>query len=100
MFVSAQTALPLASIVLTKRKETFPRALIMAIKPSLRNYQEHNMNKDQIKGTLDTVKGKLKEAAGVVLDDDALEIEGNIQKNIGKVQTGLGDIKEEIKKDN
>jgi uncharacterized protein YjbJ (UPF0337 family) len=35
----------------------------------------------------------------VILDDEALEAEGNIQKNIGKVQSGFGNLKEDIKKD-
>jgi len=41
-------------------------------------------NKDQIKGKVEEVKGKVKEAAGVLLDDKGMEIEGNIQKNVGK----------------
>lgn len=46
---------------------------------------------------MEEVKGKVKEAAGVLLDDDALEVEGNVQKNIGKVQSGFGDLKKDIK---
>jgi uncharacterized protein YjbJ (UPF0337 family) len=29
-----------------------------------------------------------------------MQVEGNIQKNVGKVQKGYGDIKEDIKKGN
>ncbi len=50
------------------------------------------MNKDQ-------VKGRVKEAAGVILDDKGMEIEGNVQKNVGKVQAGFGDLKDDIKKE-
>jgi uncharacterized protein YjbJ (UPF0337 family) len=35
----------------------------------------------------------------VILDDKGMEIEGNVQKNVGKVQSGFGDLKEDIKKD-
>jgi uncharacterized protein YjbJ (UPF0337 family) len=35
----------------------------------------------------------------VLLDDDALEIEANFQKNVGKVQKGYGDLKQEIQSD-
>jgi uncharacterized protein YjbJ (UPF0337 family) len=53
------------------------------------------MNKDQIKGRVE--EGKVKEATGVLLDDEALELEGNIQKNVGKAQSGFGDLKKDIK---
>ena len=62
-------------------------------------YQETHMNKDQAKGLVEEVKGKVKEATGVILDDKEMEIEGNVQKNVGKVQSGFGDLKEDIKKD-
>jgi uncharacterized protein YjbJ (UPF0337 family) len=55
------------------------------------------MNKDQVKGRVEEAKGKVKEAAGVLLDDKDMETEGNVQKNVGKVQAGFGDLKEEIK---
>ncbi len=58
------------------------------------------MNKDQVKGRYEAAKGKVKEVTGNVVGDKGLEIEGNIQKNIGKVQAGVGDIKEDIKKTN
>ncbi len=57
------------------------------------------MNKDQIKGRVKEVEGKAKEAAGVILDDDEMELEGNVKKNIGKIQAEFGDLKEDVKKD-
>jgi uncharacterized protein YjbJ (UPF0337 family) len=56
------------------------------------------MNKDQVKGRYEEVKGKVKEVAGNVAGNKELEVEGNIQKNLGKVQAGVGDIKEGTKK--
>jgi len=47
------------------------------------------MNKDQIKGKVEEAKGKVKEVAGKILDDKGMEIEGNVQKNVGKVQSAL-----------
>ena len=38
-----------------------------------------------------------REATGKVLDDKGMEIQGNIQKNVGKAQAGYGDIKQDIK---
>ena len=58
------------------------------------------MNKDQIKGRVEEAKGKVKEAAGVILDDDSLGIEGNVQKNVGKIQSGWAISKKTSKKTN
>jgi uncharacterized protein YjbJ (UPF0337 family) len=62
-------------------------------------YQEHVMsiNKDQVKGRVEEVKGGIKEAAGKVVGDTTLEAKGNIQKNLGKVQAKVGDIKRDLK---
>jgi len=56
------------------------------------------MNKDQVKGRVEEAKGKIKEVAGHVVGNKDLELEGKIQKNVGKVGAGLGDAKENIKK--
>jgi len=56
------------------------------------------MNKDQVKGRVEEAKGKVKEVTGNVLNDDQMELEGNLQKNVGKVRAGFGDLKEDIKK--
>ncbi|MDP1665154.1 MAG: CsbD family protein [Methylobacter sp.] len=58
------------------------------------------MNKDQIKGRTEEAKGKIKEATGKILDNDELELKGNLQKNAGKVRAGFGDLKEDIKNSN
>jgi uncharacterized protein YjbJ (UPF0337 family) len=47
---------------------------------------------------VDTCKGKVKQVVGKVLDYQEMEYEGNIQKNVGKAQSGFGDLKENIKK--
>ena len=62
------------------------------------NYQETLMNKDQVKGRVEEAKGKVKEVTGKVLDDKGMEVEGNVQKNVGKGRAGFGDLKEDIKK--
>ncbi|MDD5411471.1 MAG: CsbD family protein [Methylobacter sp.] len=51
------------------------------------------MNKDQKIGRFEEVKDKVKEAVGVILDNKDMELEGNIQKNVGKIQMGFGDLK-------
>ena len=57
------------------------------------------MNKQQVKGRVDEAKGKIKEVAGHVVGNKDLEAKGNIQKNVGKVEAGLGDLKADIEKD-
>ena len=55
------------------------------------------VNKDQVNGRVEEAKGTVKEITGQMLNDKSMEVEGNIQKNIGKVQSEYGDIKQDIK---
>ncbi len=75
--------------------------IILAI-CSLSTYAEDSkvvapMNKDQVDGRIEESKGTVKEVTGKVLDDKGMEVEGNIQKNVGKTQKGYGDLKHDIK---
>jgi uncharacterized protein YjbJ (UPF0337 family) len=63
-------------------------------------YQETIMNKDQIKGRIKEAKGKVKEVTGKIVSDKTLEEKGKIQRTIGKVQAGYGDLKDDLKKGN
>jgi uncharacterized protein YjbJ (UPF0337 family) len=56
-----------------------------------------NVNKDQVQGRVEEVKGTVKEATGKVLGDKTLENKGNIQKNFGKVQAKVGDFEKDLK---
>ena len=56
------------------------------------------MNKDQIKGRVEEAKDNVKEVTGKLLDNDYMELEGNLQKNVGKVKAGFGDLKDDINK--
>ena len=55
-----------------------------------------SINKDQVKGRVEEAKGAVKEVAGKLVGNETLEAKGNIQKNIGKVQSKLGDLKQDI----
>ena len=57
------------------------------------------MDKDQIKGRVKEAAGKTKEAIGKFVGNKDLEIEGNVEKNIGKVQATYGDIKDKVEKE-
>jgi uncharacterized protein YjbJ (UPF0337 family) len=56
-----------------------------------------SMNKDQVKGRVEEMKGSIKEATGKVAGDKTLEAKGNIQKNLGKAQEKYGDVKQDVR---
>ena len=56
------------------------------------------MHKDQIKGTAKDVKGSMKESAGRAMGDRKMEAKGASEKTVGKVQKGVGDMKDAARK--
>jgi uncharacterized protein YjbJ (UPF0337 family) len=48
------------------------------------------MNRDEMKGKTDQVKGKIKQAAGDLTDNDRLHDEGVADEASGDVQEGFG----------
>jgi len=54
--------------------------------------------KDQLKGTLHVMKGKVKEKAGQVTDNPNLEAEGQAEQLAGKVQNKVGQIEKVLEK--
>lgn len=61
-------------------------------------FQENTMNKDQAKGRIDEATGKMKEVAGKVTGNKELELKGTVQNIGGKIQAGLGDLKNDLDK--
>jgi uncharacterized protein YjbJ (UPF0337 family) len=57
-----------------------------------------SINKDQVKGRANEAIGKVKETVSEVVGNKKLEIKGAIQKNIGIVQSKVGDVKSVITK--
>jgi uncharacterized protein YjbJ (UPF0337 family) len=57
------------------------------------------MEKQQIKGSWNEVKGKLKQKYGQLTDDDLTYAEGKEDEMYGRLQQRLGKTKEEIKKE-
>ncbi len=55
------------------------------------------INKDQVQGRLEKAKGTVKEVAGKITGDTGLKTEGQLQKNLGKVQAKYGDLKQDVK---
>lgn len=58
------------------------------------------MNKSQMKGIGEKVKGKINEAVGKVRGDRAQAVKGKVQQGAGEAQKQFGDAKEQVKKDN
>lgn len=58
------------------------------------------MNKDQVKGTVGKVKGKINETIGRATGNTKQEVKGDIQQAVGQARKNLGDAKEAVKKPN
>lgn len=56
------------------------------------------MNKDQVKGSVKDVAGKVQEKAGKVTGNTKQELKGIGKQIAGKVQKGVGDMKDAVKK--
>jgi uncharacterized protein YjbJ (UPF0337 family) len=54
------------------------------------------MNKDQVEGKAKEIKGRLKQGAGDVLDDENLHDEGVADEAEGEVQKGFGKVKDKV----
>lgn len=57
------------------------------------------MNKEQIKGNWNQLKGKVKEHWGDLTDDDLTRIDGEYDQLIGQVQEKYGKSKEEVQRE-
>jgi uncharacterized protein YjbJ (UPF0337 family) len=57
------------------------------------------MNKDQIKGKIDEIKGDIKERIGGASKDRSTQAEGWVENKKGKLQGGVGDVKDDMEKD-
>ena len=54
------------------------------------------MNRDEMKGKTDQLKGKIKQAAGDLTDNERLHDEGVVDEAAGDVQEGFGRGKRKI----
>jgi uncharacterized protein YjbJ (UPF0337 family) len=59
---------------------------------------EDPMNRDELKGKTDQVRGKLKQAAGDLTDDERLHDEGVADEAAGEVQEGFGRARRKVGK--
>jgi uncharacterized protein YjbJ (UPF0337 family) len=48
-------------------------------------------------GTTDQIKGRVKEAAGVLTNDDDLKAEGQLDQNTGKIKNAVAKVIDKVK---
>ena len=58
------------------------------------------MNKEQVKGRVGEAKGKVKELTGNILNDDEMELEGNVEKKLVKSKRALVTLRTKLNKAN
>jgi uncharacterized protein YjbJ (UPF0337 family) len=56
------------------------------------------MNRDQVEGKAKEIKGRIKQGAGDVLDDEKLKDEGVADEAEGEVQKGFGNVRHKVGK--
>ena len=56
------------------------------------------MDKDEIKGKAEQLKGAAKEKIGRAIDDPDLEAEGTVDRAAGKIREGVGEVKDKAKR--
>ena len=54
------------------------------------------MNKDQSRGAAENIKGRVKEAAGVLTGNKSQEAEGRVERLKGAVRKAGGDLKHKV----
>jgi uncharacterized protein YjbJ (UPF0337 family) len=54
------------------------------------------MNRDEVKGKAEVLKGKIKQAAGNLTDDPTLHDEGTADEAAGKTRDALGQAKRKV----
>lgn len=54
------------------------------------------MNKDELDGKVKSVKGRVKQAAGDLMDNDRLRDEGVVDEAAGDIQQGFGTARRKV----
>ena len=57
------------------------------------------MNTDILKGKWNQLKGEVRNRWGKLTDDDVAQIQGNVEKMIGKLQERYGYAKDQVRKE-
>ena len=60
--------------------------------------REVTVNRDQIKGKIEEIKGDVKKRIGGATNDPGKQAEGWLEEQKGKVRKGVGDLEEDLEK--
>jgi uncharacterized protein YjbJ (UPF0337 family) len=63
------------------------------------NFQETEVNKDQVKGTAKQIAGKVQEKTGKLLKNRKQRVKGAAKQAAGKVQETYGDARDDLERD-
>jgi uncharacterized protein YjbJ (UPF0337 family) len=106
-FESRRSPLPVVEELVRTKKEgaTSGHAALSSCRRSFRAsigvsaYEPKSMNKFQIKGNWNEIKGKLKQKYAQLTDDDLMFVEGKEDELLGRLQQRLGKTNEEIRRE-
>ena len=56
------------------------------------------MKKEQVTGRIEEAKGAVKEAVGKAVGNTKMQVDGNIEKNLGKAEAAAGDLANKVEK--
>lgn len=59
--------------------------------------QEQHVDKNRTEGTKHEISGAVKEGIGKVTGDRSKQLEGNLEKNTGKVQREVGKVADDVR---
>jgi uncharacterized protein YjbJ (UPF0337 family) len=54
------------------------------------------MNRDEIKGKIEEIKGDVKQKIGKATDDPRTQVEGMAEEKKGQVRQGVGDLEKDV----
>jgi uncharacterized protein YjbJ (UPF0337 family) len=60
--------------------------------------REVTVNRDQIKGKMQEIKGDVKKRIGGATNDPGKQAEGWVEEQKGKIRKGVGNLEEDVKK--
>lgn len=89
---------PVASALLKRRHRSLSETSDLAAERGSNNDGGIGMNKTEMKGNWNVIKGKLKQRWGQLTDDDLQYVEGQEQELIGRIQKRTGETRESVER--
>jgi uncharacterized protein YjbJ (UPF0337 family) len=71
----------------------------MANVESLTQVEVINVNRDQLKGRWEELKGRLRRSHGAATGDTGREVKGAVEEGVGKARSAAGDFAEDVRRE-